>query len=1037
MALSCEQLFVAWAERGDVDALGALFDRESPLLLGLARHLAPAADAEDVVQETFLTAIEKARSYDRSLPLEPWLVGILTRHARRAQRRARRRADAKRLPERTVPDPAVQAAEVERQRALEHAIGALPGGWRAALMLRLDGVSPAEIAFRLGRPSGTVRSDLSRALAWLRSRLAGAGALGVAVPTELAPMREAVLARALATRAATPASLFLGALMTHRAMTTVGAALLLGVAGSILVVPHGVGHGGAGEIDRAAAPRAATSAAVEVSREPTAYAPDPTVSAARRRHVIEVMAATRPLWRGRCVSAATGEPVAGAAVTWHPQPPSAGLAALRGGAGGWPVPEPVSTDRDGWFAIVGTPPPRAVEVRVDHERFATHRQWMDPDAFAGPVADATAPTIELRPGARLTGHVVDARGNPVQLTHLDIGDEATVEVAADGSFDHGGLAVGRHQIRVAAYEARLRSADHVEVAAPGAALDITVVVDAQPVLHGVVTDTTGAPVPDVPVRIPGAREGELAVESTDHRGRFRFISADRRVRPLRLTVDAHPYRVVRGDGVARFGEAAREIVLDRGGQRRVAVQDAAGRPVTDYCVLCEPAPADLQLPLLLRHGEPHPGGIATVDGLWPGRYRLKVVPQAPELASSPWTEFRYPPADERPLRVVVGARPMLTATVVDLDGKPVPGVSVELLAAADGSPIDVGSHAHSFRDLAGERRQPRDATPTLADLAKTDAAGQVTLHHDAVDAALWLRVTGAVVPTTMPVPRGTADVTCPVDPGGVVTGVLRAGSNGSAYRHLMFMAGDATAPIDVQRVIRVRRDGRFRSDRLPSGQHALWVWLPEGLQGEAIARVDITPGRDQHIQVDLGAVPLGRARVRQRVAAAGLPAAQMRLVAVGEPPNPDVHGRAQGDGWFEFEALPGQYVAQFSYHGDAVNWLRLLVWAQPIEIRAGETTELEFAFPTQTLEVEVVDEHGAPYADELVYVWVGQDGAGCHGGTILSDAHGIATMDFAPQGRAVVSLDSRRTERAELQAPWSPPRARMRVMLRRKPQEDG
>ena len=53
-----------------------------PRLLRMALHLGrDPGDAEDLVQATFLTAIEKAATYDASRPLLPWLTGILIRHA--------------------------------------------------------------------------------------------------------------------------------------------------------------------------------------------------------------------------------------------------------------------------------------------------------------------------------------------------------------------------------------------------------------------------------------------------------------------------------------------------------------------------------------------------------------------------------------------------------------------------------------------------------------------------------------------------------------------------------------------------------------------------------------------------------------------------------------------------------------------------------------------------------------------------------------------------------------------------------------------
>ena len=63
-----------------------------PSLLGFASRLArDHASAEDLVQETILTALQKADRYDCKRPLRPWLFGILLRHWRYGCRRQAQR----------------------------------------------------------------------------------------------------------------------------------------------------------------------------------------------------------------------------------------------------------------------------------------------------------------------------------------------------------------------------------------------------------------------------------------------------------------------------------------------------------------------------------------------------------------------------------------------------------------------------------------------------------------------------------------------------------------------------------------------------------------------------------------------------------------------------------------------------------------------------------------------------------------------------------------------------------------------------------
>src|SRR3990172_8774798 len=78
-----QQLFERFRCGGDVAALGELFDRVAPALLRIALPLArdPAA-AEDLLQGTFLRAIEVRDEWDGCRPLLPWLCGILQNRAR-------------------------------------------------------------------------------------------------------------------------------------------------------------------------------------------------------------------------------------------------------------------------------------------------------------------------------------------------------------------------------------------------------------------------------------------------------------------------------------------------------------------------------------------------------------------------------------------------------------------------------------------------------------------------------------------------------------------------------------------------------------------------------------------------------------------------------------------------------------------------------------------------------------------------------------------------------------------------------------------
>ncbi len=202
-----DRLFQRFREKGDVRALTRVFDLTSRELLELAAHVSrDPAQAEDLLQTTFLVAIERAQSYDGSRSLMPWLVGILTREARLWNRRAARRIEPDLVEPRATDEPSAELEQREFSSALLEAIEKLPELYREVLVRHLrDERTPGQIAREFDRSPGTVRVQLHRGLELLRKALpAGlvAGSLLAVAPRGLAAVRAEVVRSA--TLAATP-----------------------------------------------------------------------------------------------------------------------------------------------------------------------------------------------------------------------------------------------------------------------------------------------------------------------------------------------------------------------------------------------------------------------------------------------------------------------------------------------------------------------------------------------------------------------------------------------------------------------------------------------------------------------------------------------------------------------------------------------------------------------------------------------------------------------------------------------------------------
>ncbi|HEX3308398.1 MAG TPA: sigma-70 family RNA polymerase sigma factor [Streptosporangiaceae bacterium] len=169
---------VARIAAGDDTALRELFGRHAPWLAVRLRTVLPAADVEDVLQETFLAAWRGARGYRPQGACGGWLWGIARRQAALLlRRRGLAEWAATSLPDDlTVGPDGHDPAEIALARAdLEVAVAALgPEGsperevWR--LMYEQDR-PVAEVAELLGVPPGTVKSRAHRARRLLRAAL--------------------------------------------------------------------------------------------------------------------------------------------------------------------------------------------------------------------------------------------------------------------------------------------------------------------------------------------------------------------------------------------------------------------------------------------------------------------------------------------------------------------------------------------------------------------------------------------------------------------------------------------------------------------------------------------------------------------------------------------------------------------------------------------------------------------------------------------------------------------------------------------------
>jgi len=173
---------LALAERcsaGDFEAFETLYREHSARLFALTvRMLGNRTDAEDLLQEIFLTAHRKLKSYRGDARLSTWLFRLATNlcldHLR--SKAARMTQATSSLDDDNAAEPATASpgpvAGTVQQIDLERAVARLPQGCRAAFLLHdVDGFEHREVASMLGISEGTSKSQVHKARLKLRRLL--------------------------------------------------------------------------------------------------------------------------------------------------------------------------------------------------------------------------------------------------------------------------------------------------------------------------------------------------------------------------------------------------------------------------------------------------------------------------------------------------------------------------------------------------------------------------------------------------------------------------------------------------------------------------------------------------------------------------------------------------------------------------------------------------------------------------------------------------------------------------------------------------
>ena len=185
-----ERLIVQRVKAGDQQAFEVLYRRYvSSVYRQAIKLVGNEAEAEEVVQEVFLTLYEKAKTFRGDSAFSTWLYRLTlntTLMKLRRRKRSKEVAIEDYLPKyqddghhlvRPVVDwsrnPEESLLSLEVQRTLQHALDQLPPVDKAVVVLSdLDGLANKEVGKALGLSVPAVKSRLHRARLFLRGNLA-------------------------------------------------------------------------------------------------------------------------------------------------------------------------------------------------------------------------------------------------------------------------------------------------------------------------------------------------------------------------------------------------------------------------------------------------------------------------------------------------------------------------------------------------------------------------------------------------------------------------------------------------------------------------------------------------------------------------------------------------------------------------------------------------------------------------------------------------------------------------------------------------
>jgi len=1038
------ELFLRYRDSGDPAALAEVFDRVAPKLLLVAAHLSREfSTAEDLVQATFVAAMENAGEFASDQPLLPWLNGILLNRWRQERRRreVRRRHHGGGEPVEALAAPDAEIEGEELVAAVTAAIDQLLPPYRSALSLRLvHGLRAVEIAHTLGLSPGTVRSQLRRGLELLRRRLPRSLVLPSAIVLVsgegLAAVRERVL-RAVPDKCVATASVSTGAFALWKtALVVVGLALLAAtVVGSTWELWTGTTGGSRGAITLKGRVRTARR---DQQREPPL--------AAHRRKVVEP---PRLRVAGRVVDGPTGAALPGVSARIR----RVFAEGERRARADWQDPPPVTADARGRFEVVLSRDGDAALGRFALELTAqpqrTQQSGLDQLQFGGSDRIELG-DVRMFPTVLVTGRIVGKDGRPlgrigvrfdrVQLNPMSAQQHPRAMAGDDGRF-RVALERGTWSVDTATPSGASQTMGYrnsvtpaaIDLTGPANTVDVVLVsdpIDASCRIAGHVVDTFGHAVANVRVEFFGTMARlPIGYARTDQDGAFiAFVfkkpaaSNGVRARVSRGSWgDEHLVRLSNPDARYRWGTDDARIVVERRAERRVpiVVRIAGEGTLVDEFGISVGATR-------LPRTEPsrHARGEGTVVAPGAGTYSFRIYPRDPTLFPS--LVIPVPEKSTEPIEVDVFRRHEFLVHVADASGAPIAGSKLFLIHASDSSPVDP---ERETRILAGDVSRESDVAAGTGAFGRqgqvisegtTDAQGLARL--DGPDTPVILAAVGACHSPVVQLAAPGRRIDLVMPRGATVRGTIRPIACVERVRAqgvVLERTGDGISrwppALGGGSKIAIEADGSFVVRGVPPGTWSLDIGSSASPNSWRLGRVlrkplfvvrnlDLADGEVRRIDIDLAdRMP---ARLEGRVFSNGVPVRfepiyffRIEDGTIGETWNPSTTTDRRGH-FVMPDLVPGEYVIwrelRFVWQGKP-RYLRWTPIDQPFRLRAGQELQRDFYARLGSARIRFEKPGGKPLANMSVKLSVRRSVRWSEGRR--TDAQGVLRLPRFPCGK--------------------------------------